>query len=79
MGLGFDYVLRTVLYLYTYLVVQCNTRIFIGRQHVLLALINKSMVDFKIAFFILKELLIKSWRKAIIKTQLSSQRTFIAC
>ena len=51
MGLGFDYVLRTVLYLYTYLVVQCNTCIFIGRQHVLLALINKSMVDFKIAFF----------------------------
>ena len=79
MGLGFDDVLRTVLYLYTYLVVQCNTHIFIERQHVLLALINKSMVDFKIAFFILKELLIKSWRKAIIKTQLSSQRTFIAC
>jgi len=71
--MGFDYVLRTVLYLYTYLVVQCNTLTFIEYQHVLPALVNKSMVDFKIAFFILKELLIKSWRKAIIKTQLSSQ------
>ena len=71
--MGFDYALRTVLYLYTYLVVQCNTHVFIECQHVLPALVNKSMVDFKIAFFIVKELLIKLWRKAIIKTQFSSQ------
>lgn len=40
----------------------------------LAALINKSVVDFKIAFFSLKELLIKSWRKATIKICHCSER-----
>ena len=71
--MGFECVLGTVLYLYTYLVVQGNTLILIEYQHVLPALVNKSIVDFRIAFFILKELLSKSWRKANHRNTVASQ------
>lgn len=46
---------------------QSNKHIFIECHYVSVALINKSIVDSKPAFFSLQELLIKLWRKAIIK------------
>ena len=43
--MGFECVLGTVLYLYTYLVVQGNTLILIEYQHVLPALVNNGNSD----------------------------------